>query len=109
MEGALEYVKRYISLGDYRSMIFVNKEWNGVILSMKDSLMLVKLLRYAGYMGPFVDKYLSKMGFRETLELFIETLEPENHHYEEYFIVYRPYNFIQRRRIEKRLNYLNLF
>ena len=72
MEGALEYVKRYISLGDYRSMIFVNKEWNGVVLSMKDSLMLVKLLRYAGYMGPFVDKYLSKMGSAKHLNFLLK-------------------------------------
>jgi hypothetical protein len=31
-----------------------------------------------------VFEYLSKMGFRETLELFIETLDPETKKYEKY-------------------------
>jgi len=109
MEHALMYIKRYISLGDYRSMIFVNKEWYNIVVSMKDSLMLVKMLRYAGYMGAFVDKYLSKLNFRETIDLFIESVEPCRNSNTEYRLVYKPFTFIQQTRINKRLQYLNLF
>ena len=106
METVLPYVKMYISLGSYRSMIFVNKSSNAILSSMKGQLMLVKLLRYAGYMGPFVDKYISKLGFRETIDLFIESIEPPTNRYQEYNLVY---NTIKRIKIDKRLKYLNLF
>ena len=76
---------------------------------MKGPLMLVKILDYAGYMGPFIDKYLSKLCYKETIELLIESIEPHTDRYEEYRIIYRPFNFVQRNVMDKRLNYLNLF
>jgi hypothetical protein len=109
MEVALENVKRYTNLRDYRSLIFVNKEWYSIFKTMEGSLKLVKMLRYTGYMGAFAYKYLSKMNFRETIELFIESVEPCRNTTSEYYLVYKPYTYIQRTRINKRLNYLNLF
>ena len=109
MESALENVKRYTNLRDYRSVIFVNKEWYSIFKTMEGSLKLVKMLRYTGYMGAFAYKYLSKMNFRETIELFIESVEPCRNSTSEYYLVYKPYTYIQRTRINKRLNYLNLF
>jgi hypothetical protein len=109
MESALVCVKRYTTLRDYCSMILVNKEWNSIIKSMEGSLKLVKMLRYSGYMGAFADKYLSKMNFRETIELFIESVEPCRNYTTGYRLVYKPYTIVQQCRINKRLNYLNLF
>ena len=106
----MDHVKRYINLKDYCSLIFVNKEWNKIISTMKEPLMLSKLLKESGLFCESAFKYIIRADSLELMKVLIIALEYQTTHFPCRSIIYKPLQFHQYVKIvsNKRLNYLNL-
>jgi hypothetical protein len=99
----MEFVKRYIYPSDYRNLILVNKEFYSIFKYSSPYVQLNNLLYKGGWFSKYTHVVLHQMNFLDTIKCLIDTLEYRSKVYPKHYV-----NWITRRRIKRRLHYLDL-
>jgi len=105
----MEIFVNYITVDDYKNLIFVNKEYYEIFSKVKSSLMLSHILKKEGFTDIVFHDFnnYNLKGIR-LMKILIESLEPQRKFYENRSVVYKPINWCNSVKIKQRLNYLNL-
>lgn len=105
----MEFVKRYISPDDYYSVALVNKEWNKIISTMKEHILLHRLLKENGWFSKWTHNVIKRkqLNVKDLLDCFLDAFKEKTDkillpRYKE------PFNGVIINRIKKRYPWLNL-
>jgi len=105
----MEFVKRYIFPSDYHNVILVNKEWNKIISTMKEHVLLHYLLKENGWFSKYTHNIIKRkeLNYTEILDCLLEAFKEKTDkvllpRYKE------PFNYVLISRIKKRFPWLNL-